>query len=336
MATDAFVILEQLRCISLRNTEQETEPYIWPVLIRVDDNTLSTPELVDIVTPVQGNARIVIKDNMRARETAAIPSSVGILRTRFEDGLTVRRLILVVALLEMDETPKPAMRAGFRTFGSELRAAIAENLIALDQAEGEAEKQLIKSIQERVEDRVTSAIKDGLTSWEKTKVFAGVLNMDDPSGSAFLTFGKEGLIPTPITLAFEASRRLPFPPVVSSSQYEIRGQLQIRPVVIKRCQAQIDRVNAAQSVVNGIEEQIKDLQAQLQGEGDEPPLPKDFINDEIERLRDEELGPAMDALKAARIALEICRARIVADTQGGGVATAYHPNNGACPARRLL
>jgi hypothetical protein len=203
MATDAFVILEQLRCISLRNTEQETEPYIWPVLIRVDDNTLSTPELVDVVTPVLGNARIVIKDNMRVRETAAIPSSVGMLRTRFEEGLTVRRLILVVALLEMDETPKPAMQAGFRTFGSELRAAIGENLFALDAAEGEAEKQLIKAIQERVEERVTAAIKDGLTPWEKTKVFAGVLNMDDPSGSAFQTFGKNGLIPTPITLTFD-------------------------------------------------------------------------------------------------------------------------------------
>jgi hypothetical protein len=278
---------------------------------------------VDVVTPVQGNARIVIKDNMRVRETAAIPSSVGILRTRFEDGLTVRRLILVVALLEMDETPKSAMQAGFRTFGSELRSAIAENLFALDQAEGEAEKQLIQAIQERVEERVTSAIEDGLTSWEKTKVFAGVLNLDDPSGSAFLTFGKDGLIPTPITLAFEASRRLTFPPITSSSQYEIRGQLQVRPVVVERCQPQINRVNAAQSVVDGIEEEINRLQEQLNGGGDEPPLPKDFINDEIDRLREEELGPAMAALKAARAALEICRVRFGGvNTQGDAVITA--------------
>lgn len=323
MATDAFVILEQLRCISLKNTEQATEPYIWPVLLRIDDNTLSTPDLVDVITPALGNARKVIKDNMRVRETAAIPSSVGILRTRFEDGLTVRRLILVVALLEMDETPKSAMQAGFRTFNSELRTAVAENLIALDQAEGEAEKQLIAAIQKRVEDRVKSAIEDGLTSWEKAKVFAGILNMDDPSGSAFVTFGKEGLIPTPITLTFDASQRLVFPPVVSSSQYEIRGQLQVRPVVVDRCQPQLDRVQAAQSVVNGIEAEIKALQAQLNGGGDEPPLPKDFILEEIERIREEELGPAMAALKAARAALEICRVRFGGvNTQGDGVLTA--------------
>lgn len=325
MATDAFVILEQLRCISLKNTEQETEPYIWPVLIRIDDNTLSTPELVDIVTPVQGNARIVIKNSMRVRETAAIPSSVGMLRTRFEDGLTVRRLILVVALLEMDETPKPALQAGFRTFGSELRAAIAENLFALDQAEGEAEKQLVEAIKKRVEERVESATQDGLTSWEKAKVIAGILNMDDPSGSAFQAFGKNGLVPTPITLAFEATRRFPIISIVSSSQYEIRGQLQVRPVVVERCQPQIDRVNAAQSAVNDIEKQIKCLQAQLRGdedECDEPSLPKEFIRAEIERLREEELGPAMDALKDARTALEICRVRQGVVGQRGEVVTA--------------
>jgi len=125
MPTDAIVLLEQLHCIKLLNTESRTEPYIWPALIRIDDNTIATPELVDLFAPVIGNARVVIKDSMRAGQTASIPSSVGILRARFDDNLMTRRLILVVALLENDETPRSAMEAGFRAFNSELRAAIA-------------------------------------------------------------------------------------------------------------------------------------------------------------------------------------------------------------------
>ena len=103
MAIDALIVLESLSCIRLINQEQRTEPYIWPALIRIDDNTLNTPALVAITGPILGDARVVIKDSMRAGETASIPGSVGILRTRFEDHLTHRFLILVVALFEEDE-----------------------------------------------------------------------------------------------------------------------------------------------------------------------------------------------------------------------------------------
>lgn len=322
MPTDAIVALEQLRCITLKNTEARTEPYIWPVLVRIDDNTLATPELVTIDAPVLGNARIVIKDSMRAGDTAAIPGSVGMVRARFEDNLTTRRLVLVVALLEMDETPKSAMQAGFQAFSSELRAAIAENLFALSAADEEEEKRITEAIKKRVESRVRSATESGLSSWEKAKVVAGILNLDDAAGSASVSFGKDFLVSTPIALAFESKAR--FFGIESVTKYEIQGQLQVRPVLTDRCQVQVEAVNAAQAVVDGIEKEISNLQAQLRGEGDEPPLPKSYINDEIERLRDEELGPAMDELQAARAALQFCRDRlgVAVDPRGGGVATA--------------
>jgi hypothetical protein len=60
MTTDAIVSLEQLKYIARPLTEARTEPYIWPALIRIDDNTLVTPELVDIVTPTLGQARTII------------------------------------------------------------------------------------------------------------------------------------------------------------------------------------------------------------------------------------------------------------------------------------
>jgi hypothetical protein len=236
MAIDAIVRLEQLRCISLRNEEQKTEPYVWLALIRIDDNTLTTVEQLQIVTPIRESARIVIKDSMGVGETAAIPSRAGVLSVRFEDNLTTRRLILAVVLLEMDETPKAAMEAGFKAFPRALGPAIAESIVALLEAEREEdeetrkarEKEITDAISKDVSSRIKSAIEDGLTAWEKAKVIAGVLDPDDPAGSAFLSFGSEE-----------------------------------RPI-------------AATTFT-------------------------------LDRLRDEELGPAMAALKAARTRLQSCR-----------------------------
>jgi hypothetical protein len=306
MATDAILLLEQLHCLRLLNTETRTEPYIWPALLRVDDTTIATPDLVAMQTPVLGNARVVIKDSMRAGETASIPASVGILRTRFEDNLMTRRLILVVALLENDETPEDAMQAGFNAFNSELRAAIADNLFALAGADEEETKAIIAQVSERVAGQVRSAISNGLSAYEKAKVFAGILNLDDSIGNDFKSFGKDSLRPEAFTLHFKAQGKI-LGGIDTLSEYEIRGQLQIKPVVADRCQAQVNAVNAAQSVVNGIEAEIRALQDELSGGGDGPSLPKSFIIAEIKRIRTEELAPAVADLQAARAALKACR-----------------------------
>jgi archaellum component FlaC len=326
MAIDVIVSLEQLRGITLPDIERRTEPYIWPVLLKIDDSTLAGEERddrVDILVPALGNARIVIKDSMRAGETAAIPASVGIRRARFEDGLHFRQLILIVGLFEMDETPSSAVKAGFRAFFSELGKQISIELFALNDANEEQTKVIMEDITKRVDSRVRSAIEDDLTAWEKTKIFAGTLNLDDFIATDFISLIDENfLVPKKFTLVFEGKEKVLGLEFVS--KYEIQGQLRLQPIVVERCQTQIDAVNAAQAVVDDIENEISKLQAQLRGGGDEEqPLPKDFINDEIERLRGE-LRPAMEALKNARKALQFCRTRqgVREDLQGGGVATA--------------
>jgi hypothetical protein len=94
----------------------------------------------------------------------------------------MRQVLLVVALLENDETPEAAMWAGCKAFSSELRAAIADNLLALSKAINEGDdaglKQLIKAIKERVGNRVSSATWDALTGWQKVRVVIGTLDLD--------------------------------------------------------------------------------------------------------------------------------------------------------------
>ena len=200
MATDAILSLNSLHCIRESDGTGNSEPYIWPVLMWIDDNTLVTPALVGVTAPAIGSARVVIKSDMRANQTADIPGSAGVLRVRLEDNLNVRRLILTVALWEEDETPEAAMRAGFQAFSSELRAAVADNLFALNEADGAELDAIIATIKKRVSDRVKSAIEDGLTAGEKIRVFIGTLNLDDIIDSAFRNFSD--LVTTPFTLNF--------------------------------------------------------------------------------------------------------------------------------------
>jgi hypothetical protein len=306
MATDAIIVLEHLKCIRESDGTGHSEPYIWPVLIWIDDDTLATPALVGVTSPALGDARIVIKDNMSAGQVADIPGQVGILRVRLDDNQSVRQLILAVALWENDETPGDAMRAGYQAFSSELGRAIADNLLALNGATTpEQRKPIIDEIKKRVRSKVESAIRDGLTGSQKVRVFLGTLNLDDIVSSDFKSFPQ--LLPQPFSLSFASDENPP------SNSYTIAGQLKAVPVTVDRCAAQAARVRNAQQAVNDIENEIKDLQAQLRGQHSpgEPPLPKSFIIAEIRRIREEELPPAEAAIREARIALSICRSRTI-------------------------
>jgi hypothetical protein len=305
MATDATIVLERLRCIRESDGTGHSEPYIWPVMLWIDDNTLATPALVGVTAPALGNARVVIKSDMRAGQTANIPGSVGLLRVRLEDNQTIRRLILAVALWEEDETPEAAMRAGFQAFSSELRAVIADNLFALNQASEEEREALIATIKARVRNRVRSAIENGLTGFQKARVAIGTLNLDDIIDSDFNYF--PDLSTMSITLTFGAG---------SSDDYEIQGQLQVQPVRVDRCQAEINAVQTAQVAISGIDAQIKALQAELHSAS---PAEKPFIISEIKRLRAEELPGALAALENARRALQDCRERTPAIFDPGSV-----------------
>src|SRR4051812_20506850 len=68
MATDAIATLKTIRVTNVdpfpSPLEPHLEPYIWPVAIWIDNNTIAKPERVDVWAPAIGNARVVIKSEM--------------------------------------------------------------------------------------------------------------------------------------------------------------------------------------------------------------------------------------------------------------------------------
>jgi Tachylectin len=194
MSSDVTVILQTLNCIHESDGSGHSEPYIWPALFSID-----VAANVSVTAPAVQNARVVIKNNMSAGESAVIPATVGRLSVRLEDN--ARGLILAVAMLESDDGPDHALKKGFSAFTSELRQAIADNLLPLSTATGAERTALIAAINKRVSDKVQSAIKGDLSTVEKIKIAIGTLDPDDIIDADFQNLAVP-LVAKPLILRF--------------------------------------------------------------------------------------------------------------------------------------
>lgn len=183
--------------------------------------------------------------------------------------------------------------AGCGAFSSELRAAIADNLFGLN--DDSQRQQIIANIKMRVENHVRSAISGALTTQQKIAIFLGTLRLDDARGSDSSYF--PDATPTNISLTLADD---------SSNRHAIQGALQVRTPTVDLCQAQVDRVNAAQKVVDGLNAQKTSLQNQLQHAG---PAQKAGIVAQIKQVDDELVGAQADLDDAVR-ALKACRDRL--------------------------
>ena len=313
MPTEAIITLEDIECITIKDLETKVEPYIWPALIKIDTSTINAPDgrFVDVIALSPSLASTVIKSSMRQGDLAPIPSALATLRTRFEDGVALKQLILIVSLLERDDTPQNAIKAGFEAYVRELRAAFKDEFPNLFQTANDEEGQnaVIKRIKDRVASKTKSAIKDALSAGDKVKSALGFLDNDDFISSENVKFGENFFLNTPnqapITLVFQAKTVVleqNFPPKVGEGlvRYHIRARLQARPPVIDPCLSQAAAVKGAQAAVDGIRHEIEELKGTF---------PKGSANAEIERLRKEELVPAQAELEKAKKALQTCRSQ---------------------------
>lgn len=296
MATDAIVTLERLRCIKESDGTGHSEPYMWPVLVTI--NTMNGNVLISDLA--LGNARILIDNDIRAGQVIVIPTSINTLRVRLDDPQNFT-LILSVVLWENDETPEKALKAGFTAYSSALREAIVANLLALRDAQGDPVKEAAVRaiIEKQVNDAVESAIRGALTTGEKIRIGLGTLNMDDVVGSDTENLGSPGAVAMtkPFTLAFRNKS--------GSEEYEILGNLAVKPVVVDLCQAQVNGVRSAQAAIDDIRTEISDLQEQLRHAS---PQQKPGINKLIREQR--ALLPAANtALDQAKQALQVCRSQ---------------------------
>jgi hypothetical protein len=301
MAVDAFIRLDGFRCLAEADglPGGGSEPYAWTTLVWIDDTTLMSSIGAGSRSPdITPGHRAVIKNRIKAGESAEMPERQREFVHRFEANLSVRHIGIVVALFEKDETPEDAVRAGYRAFTDEVPRAIGQFVLTNLRPPTDQEQQQIAS---QVEAKVRSAIEGGLSAFEKTQIFLGFLNLDDTvaTDNRFFEIVRDTQPDHSVVLDFDNQGGEFF-----GSRYRIFGRFGLRrPPGPDPCQDQVDRVREASDRVEGLQQDILNLQDELQsGEGSKP----DII-DQINQIKQKDLPDAVDALQDARQALASCR-----------------------------
>jgi hypothetical protein len=305
MPVDAIIHLDHLRCLAEWDDHGHSEPYVWTLLIWLDDTTIGSGQFVGSIAPgnVQGS-RTVIKEGMKAGERAPMPSVQKAFSHRFEDDLNFRFIGIVVAMFEQDDTPLDAVRAGYDAFVRELPRALADFMRINRRPPDEEER---KDIANKVGPKIFVAFWDALSAYEKLQVFLGKLNLDDLIGNDtfFTEIDSNETAVSRFTLKFENTIALDTKEEVTN-HYELDGRFELRePPPPDPCQAEIDRVKQARTRIDSIQADIRRLGDELH---EAPPTEKPEINKEIRRIRDEVLPAAVATLEAAQRALALCRA----------------------------
>lgn len=289
--------LDNLQCRVQADASGGSEPYLWPMLLWVTDQTIGTP------TPVRANhphtPRTVLAQNVKAGTGLAVPAAAGTVRTQLAAGDTLRKAIAVVSLLENDETPDHVVRAAYDAYVEALPAAVAAHLLELASDDETVVADATAAVKREVEAAVKSAGSDELTAWEKFKVGIGSLNLDDQVGAAF-----EGATATEnLALTFTVTEGSGSSAHVTQD-WRLTGLLTVDNR-IDLCASQVLAVNQAKVHRDSVLDQLRALQTQF---AQASALEKPGIQLEIDEVR-AVLADAEAALDAAEAALAACRAR---------------------------
>jgi hypothetical protein len=289
--------LDNLQCRVQGDASGGSEPYLWPVLMWVTDQTIGTP------TPVRANhpntPRTVLAQNVTAGTGLAVPSAAGTVRTQLDAGDTLRKAIAVVSLLENDETPDHVVVAAYNRYVEALPDAVAAHLLDLASDDDEVVAAATAAVREEVSSAVHSAGSDEMTWWEKAKVGVGSLNLDDEIGAEFAstTTTKN------LGLTFQQSITIGSQTVLTQD-WRLSGVLVVDHR-IDLCASQELAVNQARVQRDQVLAQLRALQTQW---AQASPAEKPGIMLDINETRDE-LAAAEATLDAAEAALAACRAR---------------------------
>lgn len=210
------------------------EPYLWTVFFKLDGDTIHIAPNTSLagtatVSATSGTNRTLGDISVGKDDTIEIPILVGRHRTTMEpivkpntDPLLsgTGTIGCVAILMERDDTPLNAIKAGYDTLVAEVQKELDALIPTLNAAFNPDLPDKIKAIKKRIKKAVTETIGDS-TGWR-----ALFTNMDDPIGTkVFLFDGSE--------IDANADSGIDFSHVYSGEQgiWQIRGRLSINPLI---------------------------------------------------------------------------------------------------------
>jgi hypothetical protein len=283
--------LQQLQCSQQSDGSGGSNPYLWVVLLRIDDDTLNGNPPDAAVFPQDPSApRAVIQAGMKAGDSAAIPDQINSLVTAIRSDAVQRNLIVIAVLLDQHDTSWAANSAGWEAFISTAPVAVGSHLVQLQDP---AQQGLaIQAIGSQISAAVASAVESQLSDWDKVQIYLGLETLD-----RMIAFGYD--VWENVGTATSGGFSLQI--ASGSDNFTLTGQL---VVTDDPCQEQVSEVQAIQEAINNIEGRAKELNS---GQVHEPPAQ---VEKELEQLATEMIQE-QGKLKAAELALNACRQGVV-------------------------
>jgi hypothetical protein len=307
---DAVIHLDRLRCLEEWDERGHSEPYLWPVLLWVDDTMIGEGRFGATAPGKLLGAREVVSKGMKAGGSAELPAVQRTFSHRFDDGMILRAVGIVVAFFERDDTPDEAVVAAYEVYVSELPLAFAD--FVRTHLRGPETPEEKKTVMEAVQPKLEAAGIAAMSTWEKVHFWLGKMSTDDYFG--FDQFFKRLEDPLPpdesFTLAVDQrfTSRGPFGRASEAeNRYEVDGRLELREVSESgSCQEQIDAVNLARAEVGKLIQLVTDLRSEVRAELDAGK--QEAMLARIRGLQSHDLRAAAAELEDAQRVLARCRA----------------------------
>ncbi|HET7034205.1 MAG TPA: hypothetical protein VFI42_00840 [Thermomicrobiaceae bacterium] len=197
--------LQQLRCLKQSDGSDGANPYLWVMLLQIDDDTIASGNAVFVADrpPSPVGASVLIQGGMRAGDSAPIPELLARLNARFRTDPPLARRDLILLALLMDErgTPGAAIVAGYNTFLTTVPEDVSQHLLELASPNSDDRNAAINAIQIDVHDKVYDAIMAQLNPLEEVE--AGLGMKDRMIANAFQVFDQVNAS-RPFTLHFQS------------------------------------------------------------------------------------------------------------------------------------
>lgn len=298
--------LTELRCLA-QSESGGSEPYLWTTFFALGSEPRpfqTGPLAVD--TPISDEFRNDFPNQMKAGQVALVPEYIG--QSSFDmdlDAAGLPKMIGCVAvLLEQDSTPDSSIVLGRIAYSKEievqLNALMSKRIMTLDTSALTDEE--IKTIKTAVQAKVIEAVKSDQSFWNIFK------DQDDILGFVYKVFQHPPPANDPgADIRFQY---FDFPEIRSgnSDRFTLTGRLSlgsIPTIPVDPCARERDALKAKTEQIQGLENLISSLQAQLQHAS---PAQKAALVQQITETG-ERVAAAEAELPALQAALDACRSR---------------------------
>lgn len=235
--------LTSLRCHEQWDKAGNSEPYMWTAFAYY--SPLTGPRILAFAPEAGSSGLGLFGGDVKAGDVRPIPPAWGTHTTILDDYLDVKddpkakAAAVVVVMFEQDETPEDAVRAGHIEFQNSLRQNLANiNVTSLKDLGDEQKQAILAGLLEPVKSAVEAGIRSALTTVQKAKILANIIDTDNFIGHTYAFLAGPQLVSGNLALPEirgEERVTVPFPnipglppiPVVRTHRYEITGRIKV-------------------------------------------------------------------------------------------------------------